>query len=116
MVSEILQQIPGNYPGNDIDEFIVMPNHIHVIIFIVGKQSPVLPLPDIVQRIKSLTTKKYCDGVIQSNWIPYNGRLWQRNYYERIIRDEKELNYIRNYIRNNPISWEQNPVFTGELL
>lgn len=45
-------------------------------------------------------------GVKQQGWTPFSGKLWQRNYYERIIRDESELNRIREYIINNPARWE----------
>ena len=49
-----------------------------------------------------MTTKKYSDGVKNDNWQPFLGKLWQRNYYEHIIRDETVLEKIRLYIVNNP--------------
>jgi REP element-mobilizing transposase RayT len=61
---------------------------------------------------KTMTTNAYIRGVRQSNWPPYPGRLWQRIYYERIIRNEDELTAIREYIRQNPMKWaddEENP-------
>ncbi|MFH1038037.1 MAG: transposase [PVC group bacterium] len=66
---------------------------------------PGLSLPDIVHRFKTMTTKRYIDGVKQHNWPPFSGKLWQRNYYEHIIRDEHELNEIREYIAGNPARW-----------
>jgi REP element-mobilizing transposase RayT len=60
-----------------------------------------------------LTTKNYIEGVEERGWPPFDRRLWQRNYFERIIRDEKELNKTRHYIRDNPCKWiddEYNPV------
>ncbi len=74
--------------------------------------APTLSLPDVVQRFKSLTTARYRQGVIEENWPPFPGRLWQRNYYEHIIRNEAELNSIREYIFYNPDHWvqdEENP-------
>ncbi len=62
-------------------------------------------LPDVVQRFKSLTTKRYIDGVRQHGWPPFPGRLWQRNYYERIIRDDAALHRVRAYIETNPQRW-----------
>ncbi len=53
-----------------------------------------------------MTTKRYADGVKQLGWPPFPGRLWQRNYYEHIIRDEESLNRIREYIANNPLQWD----------
>jgi REP element-mobilizing transposase RayT len=62
-------------------------------------------LPDVVQWYKSLTTTKYRRGVYQSDWPPFEKRFWQRNYYEQIIRNDRHLNAIRNYIANNPADW-----------
>ncbi len=53
-----------------------------------------------------MTTKRYVDGVKQNGWPPFPGKLWQRNYWEHIVRDEPELNRIRQYIRNNPAQWD----------
>jgi REP element-mobilizing transposase RayT len=64
-----------------------------------------LSLPDVVHRLKSLTTRRYADGVKHHNWPPFNKKLWQRNYYEHIIRDEEDLRDIRDYIQNNPLRW-----------
>jgi REP element-mobilizing transposase RayT len=60
----------------------------------------------MVQAFKSITTHEYSIGVKQSGWPPFPGKLWQRNYWEHIIRDEPELDRIREYIRNNPAQWE----------
>lgn len=54
---------------------------------------------------KTMTTNAYIHGVKQSDWPPFPGRLWQRNYYERVIRNEDELADIREYIRSNPLRW-----------
>jgi REP element-mobilizing transposase RayT len=65
-----------------------------------------MSLPDVIHRFKSLTTARYRRGVLQDGWQPFPGRLWQRNYYEHIIRDEEELNRIRQYIIDNPGRWQ----------
>ena len=64
-----------------------------------------LSLPDVVHRFKTLTTKRYADGVKHFGWTPFPGRVWQRNYYEHIIRNEESLNRIRQYILDNPAQW-----------
>lgn len=61
----------------------------------------------VVQAFKSMTTNAYIRGVKQSGWSPFPGRLWQRNYYERVIRDEKEMANISEYIALNPIRWAE---------
>ena len=67
--------------------------------------APTLSLGDVISRFKTMTTKRYTDGVKQSGWPPYRGRVWQRNYYEHIIRDDPSLQRIRSYIESNPEQW-----------
>ncbi|MGB9853103.1 MAG: transposase, partial [Candidatus Kapaibacteriota bacterium] len=63
------------------------------------------PLHKIVQWFKTMTTNEYIRNVKNNGWEPFDKKLWQRNYYEHIIRNEKELNKIREYIINNPLNW-----------
>ncbi|ABU58846.1 hypothetical protein Rcas_2775 [Roseiflexus castenholzii DSM 13941] len=67
---------------------------------------PNLSLPDVVHRLKTMTTKLYADGVRQSGWPPFRSRLWQRNYHEHIIRDDNELSRIQQDILDNPARWD----------
>ena len=119
MVESVWNEIPKYYPGIDIDVCQIMPNHIHGIVVIVGAGpcacpdtgqpqgvAPTMSLSDVVHRFKTMTTKRYIDGVKQNGWPTFPGKLWQRGFYERIIRNENELNRIREYIVNNPIRWE----------
>ena len=62
-----------------------------------------LSLPDVVQRFKSLTTHRYIQGVRQLDWSPFEKRLWQRNYWDRVVRDAHELEATRAYITQNPM-------------
>lgn len=144
MIQTVWDEIPTHYPGIDIDEFVVMPNHIHGIIAIVGaapcgrpgseQPEPIgqprqtgktgqpqgvaptagLSLSDVAHRLKTMTTKRYADGVKQNGWPPFSGKLWQRNYWEHIIRDESEWNRIRNYINNNPAQWESDKLHPNQ--
>jgi putative transposase len=66
----------------------------------------VAPLPRLIQWFKTMTTNEYIRGVKNLGWTPFPGRLWQRNYYEHVIRDDDEWNATRNYIRENPAQWE----------
>jgi len=69
--------------------------------------APTLSLFDVMHRFKSLTTARYRHGVKHADWPPFPGRLWQRNYYERVIRNDEELVAIREYIQCNPANWAQ---------
>lgn len=106
------------------DEFVIMPNHVHGIIWIVesvGAQYHCAPtseefgkpvpgsLPTIVRSFKSAVTR--CVNKIREE---PGSPFWQRNYYERVIRNDYELNTIREYIKNNPMKWDldrENPKF-----
>jgi len=66
-----------------------------------------MSLPDVVHRFKSLTTARYRHGVKDEGWPPFPGRVWQRNYWEHVIRDEEALRQIREYIVNNPARWAE---------
>ena len=101
-----------------LDEFVVMPNHVHGILVIADNRRgtacrapttverfgrPVTgSLPTIVRSFKSVSTKRI-NKVRNTPGIP----VWQRNYYEHVIRSEKELDRIRQYIAHNPASWTE---------
>ena len=99
-----------------LDAFVVMPNHVHGIVWIVEDETMavgaqrrcapptnVLPrsLGAIVRAFKSIVTKRI-NRIRDTPGAP----VWQRNYYERIVRDEQGLNAIRGYIQNNPANWK----------
>jgi len=113
MVVKAWREISAKYNGVETDQFICMPNHIHGIIMLKPNEGQTnLRLFDVLQRFKSWTTTQYRKGVQNHNWPRFDARLWQRNYYEHIIRDEDELNQIREYISCNPVQWnsdEYNP-------
>jgi putative transposase len=74
-----------------------------------------VPLPTVIQWFKTMTTNESIRGVKAVSWPSFNGRLWQRNYYEHIIRNEDSLNRIRQYIIDNPARWafdRENPAAT----
>ncbi|MFH1938588.1 MAG: transposase [bacterium] len=127
MIRSVWSSLPDRFLSLKLDEFVIMPNHIHAIlcinivgadlvsarnkadlVFARNKTTPISAptISRIVQAFKSITTYKYILGVKENNWPLFGKRLWQRNYYDHIIRSEKSLNYIREYIVNNPIRWE----------
>ena len=120
MVMEVWQSIPDAFSNVTLDQFVVMPNHLHFVIWLRGeplagrastpsRQDDVVEkppaLPDVMQWFKSLTTAKYREGVYQRNWPAYPGRLWQRSYYEHVVRSDAALFAIRQYIQANPKRW-----------
>ncbi|GAB6110558.1 transposase [Desulfomicrobium salsuginis] len=76
----------------------------------------VSPLRRVVQWFKTMSSNEYIRGVKQHGWPRFFGRLWQRNYWEHIVRDEPELNRIREYIASNPVRWEMDRLHPGQEL
>ncbi len=74
------------------------------------------PLPRIVQWFKTMTTNDFIRGIKPLGWASPVGKLWQRGYYEHVIRNDESLNRIRQYIATNPLRWEldrENPQRRG---
>ncbi|OGT78741.1 MAG: hypothetical protein A3I78_09965 [Gammaproteobacteria bacterium RIFCSPLOWO2_02_FULL_56_15] len=69
------------------------------------------PLRAVVQWFKTMTTNEYIRGVKQQGWPAFPGKLWQRNYWEHVIRNEADMNRIRDYICINPARWELDSLF-----
>jgi putative transposase len=174
MVEATWRRIPERFPTTALDDWVIMPNHLHGIIILggsdplgalhggasswvgapvwaatraaptdhrakpapvgaplVGAQSRVgtlsmrgttggasggkpaasrVPtLGEVIGAFKSVSSAAYIRGVQERGWAPFHRRLWQRNYYEHIIRDAASLQRIREYIRNNPQRWSMDP-------
>ena len=63
----------------------------------------------MMQWFKTMTTNEYITAVRSLDWPPFPQRLWQRNYYDHVIRDEDDLNRIRQYVLDNPALWPADP-------
>jgi putative transposase len=105
--------LAARFIGVEIDLFVVMPNHLHGILVLPDVGAMATQLGDVAGAFKSMTTVDYIRGVKAKGWPKFRGQLWQRNYYEHVVRDETELNRIRQYIDDNPAQWEfddENPL------
>ncbi|NGP89165.1 hypothetical protein G3569_12465 [Aliifodinibius halophilus] len=72
-------------------------------------------IPKIVQWLKTMTTNEYIKGVKKDQFPPFDRRLWQRNYYDHIIRDKGSLERIRYYIIQNPSQWQEDQNNPGNV-
>jgi putative transposase len=100
-----LAKLPQYWDNLDIDLFVVMPNHVHAILVLHDSTALKNPpnLAHIVGGYKAgVTRSARKKGIIASNLV-----LWQDRYNDHIIRREKSLNYIRNYVATNPERWKQ---------
>ncbi|MCK5126083.1 MAG: transposase [candidate division Zixibacteria bacterium] len=102
------------YPSIQLDEFVIMPNHFHAVLFLVGVDS-VDPedttskpnIGSIIAHFKNLCTRR-----INRIHNTVGVKRWQRNYYEHVIRNEDELLKVREYIQNNPLKWQLDKYFS----
>ncbi|MCP4723911.1 MAG: transposase [bacterium] len=116
IVLECINWLKNQYPYIEIDATIIMPNHIHSIIVIKDSRGGSRTAPtgkrkslgSLIGAFKTVSTKRI-NIIRKSKGVNF----WQRNYYEHVLRNEKELFDIREYILSNPIRWEidrENPV------
>jgi putative transposase len=128
MAAAVWSNMLEHFPKIELDMFVVMPNHLHGIIvlsedrgslhvqgghegrpYALGDGTTMRKAPtigDIVGAFKSLATLQFVEGVKNERWQKFDRRVWQRNYYEHVIRDERDLNRVRRYIDENPLRWE----------
>ncbi len=122
IVTRCWQNIPSHFPHSTLDSYVVMPNHIHGIIRLTPPDPyPTDPSIPLGYEQPKRGTAKTVGSIVRGmkfgvmKWVRENTgiqRLWQASFYERIIRDEKELIETRRYISNNPIQWaidKENP-------
>jgi REP element-mobilizing transposase RayT len=139
IVSKQWRNLPDRFRNIELDEFVVMPNHVHGIILVTGDDpnvgaglaparnpgrtqntikatARVAPtVGKIVGTYKSICVTEWLK-YIRQNSIDTLGGFWQRNYYEHIIRGESSLDRVREYVHYNPLKWEldrENPDRTG---
>lgn len=101
--------IPRHHPSVELDAMVVMPNHLHGVIHIgTDPNATVTPsLPRIMHWFKNRSTYDYILGVQRQGWPRFPGKLWQDTYYDRIVRNECELERVRAYIEANPAKWAE---------
>jgi len=106
--------LPEHYAHVALDELVIMPNHLHgIVVFdaLVGPAPARHGLSEIVRAFKTFSSRR-----INEIRGTRGASVWQRNYWERVIRNESELAHIREYIQNNPRQWELDklhPQFQG---
>jgi len=104
IIASCWAEIPEHFPMVSLDAWVIMPNHLHGIIVIMGdgtfqeRRPPSLGI--IIGSFKSAATRRLNDLQGRSEL------LWQRNYYEHVIRDEASLHRVRKYIEENPARWK----------
>ena len=102
---EVWQFMPERYDNIELGKFVIMPNHTHHIL-IINSDDNEKTLGEIVGAYKSLFVHHCLEYIKENDLNIHLGKVWQRNYYEHIIRNEKSYDCISNYIVNNPQNWD----------
>lgn len=104
LVADTWVQRGAAFPTVVFDAWVLLPNHLHAIVRLTANNVRSTPrLGDIVQGFS--TTARYAEGVHAGRWDPFEGRLWQRNYYDHIVRNRADVDRCRRYIVANPATW-----------
>jgi len=113
MINGFWNAIPEKFPGVSLDVSVIMPNHLHGIVFIEPQPGDTfgVALGDVMRWFKGITGHRYGRGVREYGWPPYDREFWHRNYYDHIVRDDSDLERIRTYIANNPANWNTDRLY-----
>jgi REP element-mobilizing transposase RayT len=116
VVKAVWGSLADRFAGLEVDEFIIMPNHVHGIVVLVGAQF-IAPdsaagrrphLGEVVRTFKAASTRLIRDA-------DETGFAWQPGYYDHVIRGDEEMTRVRSYIRANPARWDEDELNKDRL-
>ncbi len=116
MLVTAIEDLERRYQQVTVDAFVIMPNHVHLLLGNLIRSVEhdfSASIPTMMDWWKTVTTKRYINGVRDADWPAFKGKLWQSGYHDRIVRDERELEIIRRYIAENPQRWKDDTVLAG---
>ena len=106
MIAEwALLQISTHYPGVAVDKYVVMPNHIHLILTLPCNDGRALRAPTVSRIIRA-----WKETVTKTLGAP----IWQKTFYDHVIRDENDYLRIWDYIDTNPLRWAEDEYYTAQ--
>ena len=113
IAAEVIERTSVVYPGISIDNYVIMPNHVHLLIRISSVDGGVraprptdnrsMSVTEVIKAIKSITTRKI--GM----------KIWQTSFYDHIIRDDEDYQTRFRYIEENPVKWQQDKYYYQEV-
>ena len=104
IISKWIKETENKYQNMHFDKYVIMPDHLHFIIRI-AEQHTGCSLQDAMRFFKTMTTNEYIKNVKNQSLPPFNKKLWQKSYYDHIIRTQEDYNEVWEYIENNPTKW-----------
>ncbi len=104
IIRKWIKETENKFDNIKIDEYVIMHDHLHFIITITERHAG-RSLQDVMQFFKTMTTNDYITAVKNNQLPPFNKKLWQKSYYDHVIRNEQDYIETINYIKNNPLKY-----------
>ena len=99
-----IREIQHKYPNVTVERYVIMPDHVHLIVTIKeGKCGT--SLPAVMRYFKTMTTNEYIRNVKEGYLPPFEGKIWQKSYYDHVIRNQQDYQSVWEYIVSNPAKW-----------
>ena len=115
IVNDVILDIPKKYEDLSVDYYVIMPNHVHLILSKASRFGRVDPAPtvetnllDVVAWLKFISAKRI-NGSIENSFV-----IWQRSFYDHVIRNEQDYYEIAKYIVENPLAWEEDTLYMAD--
>ena len=104
IIRKWIRETQNKFSNITIDKYVIMPDHLHLIVTIQERHTGG-SLPDVMQFFKTMTTNDYIRGVKAGALVPFDKKLWQKSYYDHVIRNQQDYDETWTYIENNPTKW-----------
>ena len=104
IIHKWIKETENKFPNAKIEKFVIMPDHLHFIVNITERHIG-RSLQDLMRFFKTMTTNEYIKCVKDNLLPPFDKKLWQKSYYDHVIRNQDDYNEIWQYIENNPKKW-----------
>ena len=105
IIHKWLKEAENKFDNIKIDKYVIMPNHIHIIVMITERHIG-RSLHDVMRWFKTMVTNEYICEVKCGALKPFNKKLFQKSYHDHIIRSKEDYDKIWEYIHTNPLKWE----------
>ncbi len=110
IIHKWIKETENKFKNIKISKYVIMPNHLHLLIEITERHAG-RSLQDAMHFFKTMTTNDYIKNVKNNSLPAFDKKLWQKSYYDHIIRDEEDYLIRWNYIDTNPQRWEKDELY-----
>ena len=104
IIRKWIRETQNKFPNIAIDKYVIMSDHLHMVVTIRERHAG-RSLPEVMQFFKTMTTNDYIRGVKAGVLVPFDKKLWQKSYYDHVIRNQQDYDETWQYIENNPTKW-----------